>query len=126
MTKNQCPEDAVTKDVWIYDYRTNVHHTLKRKPITLEHLKDFITCHNADNIHERVETDDPETNPTGRWRKYSIEDIKKRDKTSLDISWLKDDSLTDLNNLPDPKDLASDNIEAGLASFRAVLDELEG
>lgn len=122
-------ENAVTKDVWIYDYRTNVHHTLKRKPMTLEHLQDFITCYNADNIHERVETYDPETNPTGRWRKYSIEDIKKRDKTNLDITWLKDDSLTDLDNLPDPEDLASDiidNIEAGLASFRAVLDELEG
>lgn len=122
-------EAAVTKEVWIYDYRTNVHHTLKRKPMTLEHLQDFITCYNADNIHERVETYDPETNPTGRWRKYSIDDIKKRDKTSLDISWLKDNSLTDLDNLPDPEDLASDiidNIEAGLASFRAVLDELEG
>lgn len=122
-------EEDVTKDVWIYDYRTNVHHTLKRKPMTLEHLQDFITCYNADNIHERVETYDPETNPTGRWRKYSIEDIKKRDKTNLDITWLKDDSLTDLDNLPDPEDLASDiidNIEAGLASFRAVLDELEG
>ena len=122
-------EEAVTKDVWIYDYRTNVHHTLKRKPMTLEHLQDFITCYNADNIHERVETYDSETNPTGRWRKYNIEDIKKRDKTSLDITWLKDDSLTDLENLPDPEDLASDiidNIEAGLASFRAVLDELEG
>ena len=97
--------------------------------MTLEHLQDFITCYNADNIHERVETYDPETNPTGRWRKYSIDDIKKRDKTSLDITWLKDDSLTDLDNLPDPEDLASDiidNIEAGLASFRAVLDELEG
>lgn len=122
-------EEAVTKEVWIYDYRTNVHHTLKRKPMTLEHLQDFITCYNAGNINERTETYDAEINPNGRWRKYSIEDIKKRDKTSLDIFWLKDDSLTDLENLPDPEDLASDiidNIEAGLASFRAVLDELEG
>ena len=121
-------EQAVTKDVWIYDYRTNIHHTLKKKPMTLADLQDFIDCYNPKNRHDRKETYHAETNPDGRWRKFSIDDIKKRDKTSLDIFWLKDNSLTDLDNLPEPEELANDiieNIEAGLASFRAVLSELE-
>ncbi|OPH34268.1 HsdM family class I SAM-dependent methyltransferase [Moraxella atlantae] len=121
-------EQAVTKEVWIYDYRTNIHHTLKKKPMTLADLQDFIDCYNPKNRHDRKETYHAETNPDGRWRKFSIDDIKKRDKTSLDIFWLKDNSLTDLDNLPEPEELANDiieNIEAGLASFRAVLSELE-
>ena len=114
--------------MWIYDYRTNIHHTLKKKPMTLADLQDFIDCYNPKNRHDRKETYHAETNPDGRWRKFSIGDIKKRDKTSLDIFWLKDNSLTDLDNLPEPEELANDiieNIEAGLASFRAVLSELE-
>lgn len=112
-----------TKEVWIYDYRTNVHHTLKKKPMRLEHLRDFIDCYNPENRHDRKETWHPETNPEGRWRKYDYKDIIARDKTSLDIFWLKDKSLADLDNLPDPEDLAAEiieNIEAGLDSFRAV------
>ena len=112
-----------TKDVWIYDYRTNVHHTLKKKPLRLEHLQDFIGCYNPDNRHKRKETWHADTNPEGRWRKYDYKDIIARDKTSLDIFWLKDKSLADLDNLPDPEDLAAEiieNIEAGLDSFRAV------
>lgn len=116
-------KDPCTKEVWIYDYRTNVHHTLKKKPLRLEHLEDFITCFNADNRHKREEIWHPEQNPEGRWRKYSYKEILARDKTSLDIFWLKDKSLADLDNLPDPEDLAAEiieNIEAGLNSFREV------
>lgn len=112
-----------TKEVWMYDYRTNIHHTLKKKPMRAEHLQDFIDCYNPDNRHDRHETWDAETNPEGRWRKYVYQDIVARDKTSLDIFWLKDKSLTDLDNLPDPEDLAEDiieNIEAGLSSFREI------
>lgn len=66
-------------------------------------------------------------NPTGRWRKFSQAELAARDKTSLDLFWLKDDSLADLENLPEPADLAEDiieNVEAGLASFRAVAASL--
>lgn len=66
---------------------------------------------------------DTEANPDGRWRKYDYQDIIVRDKTSLDIFWLKDKSLADLDNLPDPEDLAAEiieNFEAGLSSFREV------
>ena len=120
-------KEAWTKEVWFYDYRTNVHHTLKKKPLTESDLLDFIECYNASNIYKRKETWSEE-NPDGRWRKYSYDEIIARDKTSLDIFWVKDQSLTDLDNLPDPDVLALeiiDNIETGLASFREIVSELE-
>ena len=116
-----------TKDIWFYDYRTNVHHTLKKKPMRLEHLQDFIACYQPENRQSRTENWNEQENPEGRWRKYSYEDIVARDKTSLDIFWLKDKTLTDLDNLPDPDILAEEiieNMEAGLASFREVLGAL--
>lgn len=116
--------DPWTKEVWFYDYRTNIHHTLKKKPMRLADLKDFINCYNPANRHQRKETWSEE-NLDGRWRKYSYEEIIVRDKTNLDIFWLKDETLTDLDNLPDPDILAGeiiDNIEAGLASFREIVD----
>jgi type I restriction enzyme M protein len=116
-------KEAWTKEVWVYDYRTNVHHTLKKNPLKLEDLKDFVTCYNPQNRHKRKETYS-EKNPDGRWRKFSYDEIVARDKTSLDITWIKDQSLADLDNLPDPDVIASEiveNLEAGLASFREVL-----
>lgn len=121
--KKPANKAAWTKDVWIYDYRTNIHHTLKKKPLRLEDLRDFITLYNPDNRHQRQETWSEET-PDGRWRKFSYDEIIARDKTNLDIFWLKDDSLTDLENLPDPDELAEEiieNLEAGLASFREII-----
>ncbi len=118
---------TATKEVWYYDYRTNIHHTLKRKPLRLEDLREFIDCYNPSNRRKRKETWS-EKNPEGRWRKYSFEELAARDKTSLDLFWLKDDSLADLDNLPEPADLAEeiiDNIEAGLANFRAVAAALQ-
>lgn len=117
-----------TKDVWFYDYRTNIHHTLKRKAMRYENLTDFIECYKPENINTRTETWHAENNPEGRWRKYSYEELVARDKTSLDIFWLKDKSLTDLDNLPEPDELAEtiiENLEAGLNSFREVLASLE-
>jgi type I restriction enzyme M protein len=121
-------KEAWTKDIWVYDYRTNIHHTLKKNPLKLEDLRDFITLYNPENRHHRTETYNAETNPEGRWRKFSYEEIIARDKTSLDITWLKDKSLADLDNLPDPDVLAEDiieNLEAGLESFRTILAVLE-
>jgi type I restriction enzyme M protein len=115
-----------SKEVWIYDYRTNVHHTLKKNPLKLDDLKDFIECYNPTNRHKRSETWSEE-NIDGRWRKFSYEDILNRDKTNLDITWLKDKSLADLDNLPDPDVLALEiieNLEAGLESFRAIVAAL--
>ncbi|MFC4739989.1 N-6 DNA methylase [Flavobacterium ponti] len=117
-----------TKEVWVYDYRTNVHHTLKKNPLKLSDLKDFIDLYKTDNRAKRKETYNAETNPEGRWRKFGYDEIIARDKTSLDITWLKDKSLADLDNLPDPDELALDiveNIEAGLESFKAIIASLK-
>jgi type I restriction enzyme M protein len=117
-----------TKEVWYYDYRTNIHHTLKKKPMRFEDLSDFIECFKPENRHDRKPTWDAQENPEGRWRKFSYEELVARDKTSLDVFWLKDKSLTDLDNLPEPDELAEEiieNLEAGLNSFREVLAGLE-
>jgi type I restriction enzyme M protein len=122
-------KDPWTKEVWVYDYRTNIHHTLKKNPLKLEDLKEFIECYNPTNRYKRKETFDASTNPDGRFRKFTYDEIIARDKTSLDITWLKDQSLADLDNLPDPDELALEiveNLEAGLESFKAVIAALNG
>jgi type I restriction enzyme M protein len=116
-----------TKEVWFYDYQTNIHHTLKKKPLRYEHLEEFIGCYKPKNRHDRDPTWDAHKNSEGRWRKYSYEELIARDKTNLDVIWLKDRSLTDLDNLPEPDELAEEiieNLEAGLNSFRQVLAAL--
>ena len=116
--------DRWTRETWYYDYRTNVHRTLKQKPMRFEHLAEFIECYNPSNGQKREGTQDEEENPDGRWRSYSYDELMARDKTSLDLFWLQDKSLTDLENLPGPDELTEaiiENLEAGLDSFREVL-----
>lgn len=113
-----------TKEIWFYDYRTNIHHTPKKNPLNFESLKDFVTCYNA--ITSREETWN-ELNTEGRWRKYSYDEIIARDKTNLDIFWLKDDNLVDLNNLPDPDELVNEiieNLENALVNFKTIRDSI--
>ena len=84
-------------------------------------------CYHPTNRENRQETWSKE-NPEGRWRKFTYEEIIARDKTNLDIFWLKDKSLADLDNLPDPDILANEiieNMEAGLESFREVASMVE-
>ena len=117
-------KDPWTKEVWIYDFRTNVRFTLKRNPLKFDDLTEFISCYKPDNTNLRQETYHPESNPDGRWRKFSYSDIVMRDKTSLDITWIKDNSLTDLDNLPDPDVLAGEiieNLQAGIDSFKEIM-----
>lgn len=124
--KRPASPDMQTKEIWIYDFRTNIHFTLKQHPMTDADLHDFISCYNPENLHERKETWSEE-NPDGRWRKFSIDDILKRDKTSLDIFWIKDKSLADLDNLPDPDVLADDiieNLQSALESFQELKKQL--
>ena len=121
-------KEAQTKEIWFYDYRTNVHHTLKKKPMTSADLEEFVKLYNPENRYKRTETWSEE-NPDGRWRKFTYEEILARDKTNLDIFWLRDKSLTDLDNLPDPDVLASeiiDNIESGLNSFKEIMETIKG
>ncbi len=115
-----------TKEIWYYDFRTNIHFTLKKNPMQKTDLQEFIDCYNPDNRHKRKATWS-EDNPEGRWRKFTYDELVARDKTSLDIFWLKDKSLTDLDNLPDPDVLALEiieNLEAGLDNFRAIVEVL--
>lgn len=115
-----------TKEVWIYDLRTSMHFTLKKNPLTDDALEDFVQCYNPENRHERHETYS-EANPDGRWRKYSYDEVTGRDKTSLDIFWMKDQSLADLDNLPAPDELAADimeNLQSAMDSFKEICDSL--
>ena len=121
-------KDPWTKEVWFYDFRTNIHFTKKKNPMRHADLKDFIACYNSENIHKRKETYSEE-NLNGRWRRYTYDEIINRDKTSLDIFWLKDDSLTDLDNLPDPDILAAEiieNLEASVESFKQIMEAING
>lgn len=120
--KRPASPEMQTKTVWIYDLRTNVHFTLKQNPMTDRDLEDFISCYNPQNRYERTETWS-EDNPEGRWRKFSVEEILARDKTSLDIFWIKDKSLADLDNLPEPDVLADEiieNLQSALESFQEL------
>ena len=124
--KRPASPDMQTKEIWIYDFRTNIHFTLKQHPMTDADLLDFIACYNPENRHERKETWSDE-NPDGRWRRFSVDEILKRDKTSLDIFWIKDKSLADLDNLPDPDVLADDiieNLQSALESFQELKKQL--
>lgn len=113
-------EKPWTQKVWIYDLRTNMHFTLKTNPLTFEDLKDFIACYNPENRHQRKETE--------RFRAFSYDELIQRDKASLDIFWLKDESLEDSANLPDPDALAeeiAENLESALQQFRTIEGELK-
>ena len=126
---DKCPAspETQTKEVWIYDLRTNKHFTLKKDPMTDTDLDDFIKCYSPQNRRDRHETWSEE-NPEGRWRKFSIEDILARDKKSLDIFWLKDKSLADLDDLPSPDVLADDiieNLQSALDSFNELKAQLK-
>ena len=125
--KRPASPDMQTKEIWIYDFRTNIHFTLKQHPMTDADLLDFIACYNPENRYERKETWSDE-NPDGRWRRFSVDEILKRDKTSLDIFWIKDKSLADLDNLPDPDVLADDiieNLQSALESFQELMKQLK-
>jgi type I restriction enzyme M protein len=109
-----------TEKLWIYDLRTNQHFTLKTNPLRLDDLKDFIKCYNSENRHERQETE--------RFRAFSYDELMQRDKASLDIFWLKDESLEDSDNLPQPEVLAAEiveSLETALEHFRSIYEELE-
>lgn len=116
-------ETPWTKKLWIYDLRTNVHFTLKTNPLQRKDLDEFVQLYTA---KPRAATWSEE-NPSGRWRCYDFADLVARDKASLDIFWLKDDSLEDSDNLPAPGILAAEIVEdlqAALEQFRLIAEDL--
>mgnify|MGYP003531431582 FL=1 len=117
-----------TKDIWFYDYRTGVKHTLATNPMQRHHLDDFVECYKSENILARQETYDAESNPNGRWRKYNVDDILKRDKTSLDITWIKqndDDNDYTLAELMAQIQEKSDNISKAVAELQKLMANIE-
>ncbi len=112
--KRPASKEAQTRELWVYDYRTNIHKTLKTKRLTSADLDDFVQCY-----QHREETE--------RFRRFTYDELIDRDKLNLDIFWLKDDSLEDIDSLPEPDVLAQEiveNLEAALEHFRGVSEEL--
>ena len=114
-----------TKEIWFYDYRTDVKHTLATNKLERHHLDDFVACYNEET---RQETYDAEKNPSGRWRCYPIDEILKRDKTSLDITWIKqggeEDNRTLAELMADIKD-KSQTISNAVAELEKLLANIE-
>jgi type I restriction enzyme M protein len=113
-----------TSKLWIYDLRTNLHFTLKTRRMQRADLDEFVACFNPQNRHERKPTWS-EKRPDGRWRSYAYDELVARDKCSLDLFWLKDDSLLDADSLPDP-DVIAEEIAEDLRSALEQIDEILG
>ncbi|WP_372528673.1 N-6 DNA methylase [Piscinibacter sp.] len=109
-----------TQRVWFYDLRTNQHFTLKTRPLQHADLDEFVRLYRAENRLTREATFS-ESNPQGRWRSYGVDELLARDKASLDLFWLKDDSLSDNDNLAPPEVIAAEIIE----DLQAALDQLK-
>jgi type I restriction enzyme M protein len=108
-------ETPWTKELWIYDLRTNQHFTLKQNPLRREHLDDFVAAYKPEARHEREESE--------RFRRFTYRELLQRDKVSLDITWLRDESLEDVDNLPPPGVIAEEiveDLEAALAEFAQI------
>ena len=117
-----------TKETWFYDYRTDVKHTLATNKLERRHLDDFVTCYHAEDINARQETFNPNSNPSGRWRKYTIDELTSRDKTSLDITWIKqgeDEIDYTLSELMDIIKEKSQNISSAVAELEKLLANIE-
>jgi type I restriction enzyme M protein len=112
-------ETPWTRELWVYDLRTNMHFTLKQNPLRAEHLADFVTAFSAQDRGARVESE--------RIHRFGYEELVARDKASLDITWLRDESLEDTESLPPPEVIAQkivDDLEAALVEFSAVAQSL--
>ena len=112
-------ETPWTKELWVYDLRTNQHFTLKENPLHDEHLANFIAAYRAEDRTARGESE--------RFRRFSYQELVGRDKASLDVFWLRDESLEDADNLPAPELIAAEiieDLEAALAQFAEIASSL--
>jgi type I restriction enzyme M protein len=112
-------ETPWTRELWVFDLRTNQHFTLKQNPLRYDHLQDFVAAYAAENRSKRVESE--------RFKRFSYDELIQRDKVSLDLVWLRDESLEDLDNLPPPDVIAQEiveDLEAALAEFATVAESL--
>jgi type I restriction enzyme M protein len=114
-------EKPWTEKLWIYDFRTNKHFTLKENQLKRSDLDDLVDCYHPENRHERKDSE--------RFKCFAYDDLIKRDKVNLDIFWLKDESLEDSANLPPPDIIAAEiveDLEAALAQFAEIAADLGG
>ena len=119
-------EEPWTRELWVYDLRTNSHFTLKKNPLRRSHLDEFVGLYNPQNRHEREATWSEE-NPEGHWRHYTYEEIMRREGANLDRSWIRDKTLEDSADLADPDIIAeeiADDLEAALEQFAAIAADL--
>jgi type I restriction enzyme M protein len=118
--KPKADATPATSKLWVYDFRTNQHFTMKQNPLRREHLDDFVACYlPGKSRSERVESD--------RFKAYEYSELIARDKVNLDLTFLKDDSLADADSLPAPEVLVQeiiDDLQAALAEFQAVGEAL--
>ena len=115
-------EKPWTEKLWVFDYRTNIHHTLKTKPLKRSDLDEFVTCYRPDDRKKRTPTW-TEAEPEGRWRCFAYDELARRDKLNLDIFWLKDKSLEDAESLPEPDELAQEiavDLQAAMEMFASI------
>jgi type I restriction enzyme M protein len=120
-------ETPWTRDLWIYDLRTNIDFTLKTNPLARGDLDEFVACYHPENRHDRTPTWSPETPDAlagagGRWRAFTYDELMARDKVNLDIFWLRDESLEDSANLLEPDVIAAEIVE----DLRSALEQFEG
>ena len=118
--KKPASETPWTKELWIYDLRTNMHFTLKENPLKRSDLDDFVKCYNPKNRFERKEGE--------RFKRFAYDDLMKRDKANLDIFWLKDESLEDADNLPEPGVIAQeivDDLQTALEQFAEIAEDMK-
>jgi len=122
--KKLAAETPWTQKLWVYDLRTNTHFTLKKNPLRRADLDDFVDAYLPGKPRDkRVAAGDD-----GRWKSFTYDELIARDKVNLDITWLRDESLEDADNLPAPEITASEIVEdltAALAEFEAVAAALE-
>ncbi|WP_439492384.1 HsdM family class I SAM-dependent methyltransferase [Bosea sp. (in: a-proteobacteria)] len=114
-------EEASTKELWVYDLRTNKRFTLKERPMVKADLGDFTACYRSGRRFGREESE--------RFRRYPLETLLARDKFNLDVFWLKDGMLDDPDLLPPPDEVAAEvveSLEAALERFRGVAASLKG
>lgn len=115
------PDMPWTSTMWVYDFRTGQHFTLKQNRLTRQHLDDFINCYRPNEPRSsRIEGE--------RFKQFSYDELLARDKVNLDITWLKDPSLEDADGLLPPDVIAREIVEdltAALAEFSAIAEALE-
>ena len=114
-----------TKDIWVYDYRTGVKHTMATKPMTREHLQEFVDCYCTGHMQDRKETYDAETNPNGRWRKYNEADVKARE--DLNFKWIDftEEDDRSVGEILDEMQEEADGISAAVAELKELLGGIE-